>query len=440
MPPLPEFKTFASITAHLDSLGFFHWDLTLTRIRRVLARLAQLLALPHGCGPLTAHIVGTNGKGSTAAFLAALGQAHGLRTGLYTSPHFISVRERIVVDGLPLSASEWVACANLVRQAGGEDLTYFEFITAVAAAAFARAGVELLVLEAGLGGRHDATTALPAEVVLFTPISLDHETVLGPGLPEIAADKADALATGRGIRAAISAEQEPGALAALQSAAERLDCPLFESAALIPYPDQAQLGLSGPHQCGNAHLALASWQWLANNFGLKNTSAQCLAGLREAFIPGRLQFIPAGPVIPTDPAAGLPALILDGAHNGHGLRALDNALRQMGITPSAIIFSALADKDMSAAREILTGLSAGPIFVPPVRDNPRAAAPAVLAEMLGRRASPVPDLETALHQAASNQAATSAPVLVCGSLYLLGEFYTLHPKYLTSASPAVHKD
>lgn len=424
MSKLPEFKDFASVAAHLGGLGFFYWDLSLERIGRTLHWLEDLVpAMTHR--PAAAHVVGTNGKGSTATFLAALGQAQGLSAGLYTSPHFLSVRERILVDGKPLSEEEWVVCANFVRQAGGESLTYFEFVTALAAVAFARAKVDLAVWEAGLGARSDAVTAVPADVVLFTPIGLDHENILGEGLAAIAQDKADALVAGRGIKAAITAGQESIVRDALQSAAKRLGCPLLAPAEIIAWPEGARLGLTGAHQQSNAHLALSGWAWLAKYFGLADTEAGHLAGLRQAFIPGRLQFIAP------DPARGLPALILDGAHNAHGLRALHAALRQMGISPGAVIFSALADKDMRAAGIVLSELTLGPIFVPPVQDNPRAAKPSELVAMLGPRAISAPDIQSALALAA---AATSDLILVCGSLYLLGEFYTLHPEYLEPPS------
>ncbi len=437
MPQLSKFNDFAAITTHLDGLSSFHWDLSLERIGRVLGRLTATGPGSSAQKTLAVQVVGTNGKGSTASFLAALGQAHSLRVGLYTSPHFVSVRERIMVDGRILPESEWVACANLVWRAGGQELTYFEFITALAVAAFARAGVELVVWEAGLGGRHDATTALPVDLVLFTPMSLDHEAVLGAGLAAIAADKADALAQGRGIRAAITAGQEFAALTALQNAAARLGCPLLAPAEVAAYPESTHpkldsLGLAGPHQRGNAQLALAAWHWLAANFSLPNTESGRLAGLRQAFIPGRLQFIPA------DPAHGLPPLILDGAHNAHGLQALAEALHNLGISPAAIIFSALADKDMRLAGEILPGLTSGPIFIPPVKDNPRAAAPADLAALFGSRAKCAPDLAAALSLAGQallpSPAGPENPILVCGSLYLLGEFYTLHPEYLEPPS------
>ncbi len=418
MPVPVEFADFSSLQKYLHDLDFFHWDLTLGRIRRALAYLKPYSGAPRPC---IAHILGTNGKGSTATFLASIARAQGLRVGLYTSPHFVNLRERILIDGKPLPESEWVACANMVLRTGEKDMTYFEFITALGLSAFARAGVELLVLEAGLGGRNDAVTAFPADLVIFTPLSLDHENVLGHGLAAIAADKADALAPGREIKAALSTEQEPAAYEALAAAARKLDCPLFKPEEIIAYPGGARLGLAGAHQKGNAHLALAAWQWLADNFGFKNTEEGRLAGLREAFIPGRLQFIPA------DPAGGSPALILDGAHNTHGLLALRAALDELKLKPGAIIFSALADKDISAAAKILAGLTAGPIFVPPIKDNSRAATPADLAGFLGPKACPVSDLAEALRLAKEK---SPGPVLICGSLYLLGEFYTLYPRYL----------
>lgn len=418
MPTPAQFSDFLSLQKYLHDLDFFHWDLTLGRIRRALAYLKPYSDAPRPC---TAHILGTNGKGSTATFLASIARAEGLRVGLYTSPHFASLRERILIDGKPLPEAEWVTCANMVLRTGEKDMTYFEFITALGLSAFARSGVELLVLEAGLGGRNDAVTAFPADLVIFTPLSLDHENVLGNGLAAIAADKADALAAGREIRAALSTAQELVAYEALLAAAQKLNCPLLKPEEIIAYPEGAKLGLAGAYQRGNAHLALAAWQWLADNFGFKNTESARLAGLREAFIPGRLQFIPA------DPAAGSPALILDGAHNAHGLLALSSALSELKIRPAAIIFSALADKDIGAAAKILADLTAGPIFIPPIKDNFRAAAPEDLAKLLGPAAVPVADLAEALRLA---QKESSGPILICGSLYLLGEFYTLHPRYL----------
>lgn len=419
MPAPTKFSDFSSLQSYLDSRGFFHWDLTLDRIRRVLAKFE--LFGGSVSRPRIVHVVGTNGKGSTSTFLAAMARAQGLRVGLYTSPHFVSIRERALINGEILSEREWVACANLVLAAGGADLTYFEFISALSLAAFARAGAELIVLEAGLGGRNDATTAAPADMVIFAPISLDHENVLGAGIEAIAADKADAMAVGRGIRATITATQEPAVADILRGAAKRLAAPLFSPAELVAYPEGTALGLAGPHQWGNAHLALAAWQWLADNFGFKNTEEGRLTGLREAFIPGRLQLTPAAPV------EGLPALILDGAHNAHGLQVLAAALGMLKLKPGAIIFSALMDKDMAIAADVLPQLTSGSIFIPPIKSNPRAAAPEALAGLFGARGRVAPDFAGALRLAAKE---SSGAVLICGSLYLLGEFYTLYPRYL----------
>ena len=157
----------------------------LDRMRAALDRLA--LRRPPCC---VVQIVGTNGKGSTSTMLAALAQAHGLRVGLHTSPHFLSPRERVRLDGAMLPEERWLELANILMQRGGDDLSYFEFVTCLAVMAFAEA--DIAVMETGLGGSYDATTALEADLVVFTPIDLDHQSVLGPFLKDIAADKAGA--------------------------------------------------------------------------------------------------------------------------------------------------------------------------------------------------------------------------------------------------------
>ena len=164
------FSTPADIQRHLDSLGLFHMDMGLGRMRRALAALD--LARPPF---VVAQVLGTNGKGSTSAFLASLALAHGCRVGLYTSPHFVSPTERIRIGGpeqpicAPWPAENWVEPANQVMAVAPE-LTYFEFLTVLALLGFAREGVELAVLEAGLGGRHDATTAVAADLLCYAPI------------------------------------------------------------------------------------------------------------------------------------------------------------------------------------------------------------------------------------------------------------------------------
>lgn len=446
------FATYDDVQAHLDRLGMFHMDLGLGRMERVLDALS--LAAP----PFTvAQVVGTNGKGSTSTFLAAIGTAHGLRTGLYTSPHFVTPRERIRIDEDMLSADQWPALANRVMAAGGDSLTYFEFLTVLGLLAFREAGVQLAVLEAGLGGAHDATTAVAADVVCVTPIGLDHQSVLGPTIAAIAADKAGALRPGV---PAVTAPQPADAMDELRTAADACGATLHEADDLARLPAKAELGLTGPHQRTNALVAMAAWITLAKANDWESHEDAVRRGLADAWIPGRLQWVesPAAesygadeadgaggadaPVAPRTPGmpplsdmSGMPALparlVIDGAHNAHGLAALREALADQCVRPAVVIFSCLADKDLAAVAEEVRRMSGdAPVLVPTIRNNARAARGEDLAALLGPAARAVPDMVAALAEATA--LAPYGPVLLCGSLYLLGEFFTLRPDCLES--------
>ena len=414
------FHHFDDVQDHLDGLGLFNMDFGLDRMRKALAALG----LDHPPF-VTAQIVGTNGKGSTSTFLACLARAHGVKTGLYTSPHFVTPRERIRIDGRMLPESAWPALAERVMQAAPA-LTYFEFLTVLGLLAFAEAGVDFVVLEAGLGGHYDATSAAPVQAVCFTPIGMDHEKILGPTLTDIATDKAQAMRPGV---PAFAAPQEEEALACLRRTAQEKGAELHETADL-PFPE-TPLGLAGPHQRVNARLALAAWTWLASRHGWAQRPEAVASGLAAAHFPGRFQRLPA---------QGLrPPLILDGAHNPHGLRALEQALLDARITPSAVIFSCLADKDVT---HMLPFVRRTPgdvsLFVPTIQDNERAMSGEDLARLLaeGRgaaRTEAVQRVSLALREAARcvpPEGAEQHSVLLCGSLYLLGEFFILHPDAL----------
>ena len=251
MKTAKRFTTIDQIWEHLDGLGLFHMDLSLTRMETALSRLG--LSRPPF---VVAQIVGTNGKGSTSAFLDSLSRAHGCRTGLYTSPHFLSPCERIRIDGVPLQEDLWPGLTTEVY-AARPDLTYFEFLTVLAILAFARQGVQLAVMEAGLGGAHDATTALASDLTCFAPVAMDHAAILGPTLRDIALDKCGAI---RPRVPVVSAPQFPAAEEVLRRQAERLAAPLH---IVEPLPGNMPLGLAGPHQRINAAVALHAWQALA---------------------------------------------------------------------------------------------------------------------------------------------------------------------------------
>ncbi len=410
------FRAFDEVLGHLDRLGLFHMDFELDRVRRA----ASVLGFDRTTTPVI-QIVGTNGKGSTASFLASLARAHGLRVGLYTSPHFVTPRERIRINGSMLPGSAWTDPASEVLAAAPE-LTYFEFLTVLAFLIFVRADVDLMVMEAGLGGRYDATTALRADLVCFTPIALDHEKVLGSTVEAIAADKAGAV---RERTPVLTGVQSPEVLQVLERAAAVRQAPLLRAHETAHLPRGVRLGLAGPHQHDNAELALAAWTVLARRIGRIPDPAAVAQGLAEARIDGRLQYIPA------DAVRGDPPFLLDGGHNPHGLKALHKALKEEGLHPSAVIFSCLADKDIDALLPVVRRIANGaPLYVPTIQDNERAMDGDELAARLGCGAQAFPRLYPALKAAASLDPfpTDDRPVLVCGSLYLLGEFFTLRPQ------------
>ena len=401
------FQNVREVLAHLDGLGLFHMDLSLNRMHRALEAL-DLTRPPFR----VVQILGTNGKGSTAAFLASLCMAHGCKTGLYTSPHFVSPEERIRVDGRPWPAESWTAHANEIM-AVVPDLTYFEFLTILA-------------------GRHDATPAVPADLLCYAPVALDHRDVLGPTLTAIATDKAAAV---RGPAPVCAAPQFPEAARCLEEAARAHKAMLFQAAPL-PAASAPGLGLAGPHQLINAGLALAAWRHLAPllDKNADNTTAQA-HGLAHAFLPGRLQSVPG--------TKDSPPLLLDGAHNPHGMRALLRALDEAGIQPAGAVFSCLGDKDWHTSALMLKHwLGAAPLFIPAL-DNPRAADPHEVARACdglppatatvfeGPRA--LPDALAAARRLEG--ADPERPVLLTGSLYLLAEFFALFPHLLAAVPP-----
>jgi dihydrofolate synthase/folylpolyglutamate synthase len=435
-------------------------ELGLERIQRVLRSLRP--ARPG----LAVQVAGTHGKGSTAACFAALARAHGLRAGLYTSPHFLTPRERILVDGRMLSPDAWTALANRVLDAeGGEALTYFELLTAMAALAFGEAGVDVAVYEAGLGGRHDATTALDADMVLFTRVGLDHCAVLGPTVAAIAADKAGAMRAGQ---TAVTCAQHPDAARVLAEAARacgarlrhasdavtfdpetgraqldprRLPGVLRDPAEPLPEPGpDAPAGTSplrpeppipepslarelGLPRLQAALTALAGWHLHCLDAGRPMDPEACRRALVDTRVPGRLQAVPP---------QGAPEYLVDAAHNPESLQALGQELARRGRVPGAVVFTCLRDKDLEAMAAALAEWAAGlPAWVPDIHAPGRARPAAEVAAALAARGldpRACADTPRALEQARA--AAGKECVLVCGSLYLLAEFFTVRPECL----------
>ena len=395
----------------MDRLGLFHMDLTLDRMETFRE------ARPVPDVPVV-HVVGTNGKGSTAAFLCSIARAHGWKTGLFTSPHFVTPRERVQVNRTMLPRETWVELGNdIMATDGGDKLTYFEFQTCLAMLAFEREGVDLAIMEAGLGGRYDATNVFAPHMTLFTPIGMDHESVLGPTLTDIARDKAGAIHPGGAV---ITGIQVSEALIPLQDRAQRVAARFMYAVDMADPQDGVPLGLPGIHQTANARLALAGWRWLSADMGIKSDPVLERFGLESAFLPGRMQ------PVELDGRQ----IILDGAHNVPALEALGAALRAQDIRPGAVVFACLKDKNVEDMLPLVCSLTDGPIVVPAL-ENERASDPETLAARLGGSARTAGSMAEALDACVG----VPDPVLVCGSLYLLAEFYTLHPEFLTPKRP-----
>lgn len=342
-----------------------------------------------------AHIGGTNGKGSTCSMVAASARAAGLRVGLYTSPHLVRFAERIRIDGEPISDALLVTVLEDALRIGA-DLSFFETATLAAFLAFREAQVDLAVVEVGIGGRLDATNVVEApKVTAVTGVAFDHQDKLGDTLDAIAREKAAIAKAGRPlVLGAMPEEAERAAIAVATRAGARI-------VRCLELPPAMPIGLAGPHQRGNARVAFTAGAEL----GL--SEAARTRGIGEASWPGRFESI----TVDSGDLRG--PWILDGAHNPDGARALVAALA--GTRLGALVFGALADK---AWREMLPVI--GEIAAPRVYAAPRGripVAPETLAEALP--GSPSSSLREALVSA--RERAGDAPVVVAGSLYLVGE-------------------
>jgi dihydrofolate synthase/folylpolyglutamate synthase len=383
------------------------------------------------------QIAGTNGKGSTAVMLESVTRAAGIKTGLYTSPHLLSVTERVRVNGREIGLEEFASLATRVQSAAGRLLqegllpalpTFFEHLTAIAFLAFAEARVQLAILETGLGGRLDATTVARAGLVAITPIALDHQEYLGETLPEIAAEKAAIIRAGA---EAVVATQEREALrvilerCAACGVTPRTGAPLLEltgaedvgrlRATFETKEDRYEgvlLGLRGRHQITNASVAIALAETLRER-GFPITREAVMEGLESARHAGRLALR----------HIGANALLFDGAHNTAGARVLRDFLDEFVSSPVTLIFGAMRDKDLSgiaatlfpvATQLILTGVS-----------NPRAATPEMLEGFapasLNHEAITLTSTPAEALAAARRLTPAGGLVCVAGSLYLVGE-------------------
>ena len=348
------------------------------------------------------HVAGTNGKGSTCAMLESIYRAAGLRTGLFTSPHLVSFRERIQVDRQLIPENDIVRLVDELRAAKGDlESTLFEFAAVVALKYFAEQKCDLVIWETGLGGRLDATNIVTPLASVITNIAFDHQQYLGDTLAKIAAEKAGIIKPSIPV---VTATDDPSAFAVIEATARENNSPLTR----VNQPLPAHSGLLGEHQKLNAALALATVQVLQPQIPV--TDAQVRTGLASVQWPGRLQLL----------RRGNQRILLDGAHNLAGAETLRAALQSdFAGAPPVLIFGALADKQWTEICNVLAPLAKS-IFTVPVA-SPRTADPASLATTFRNAnprvtASPLSGLVEAL------QANCNEPfILITGSLYLVGE-------------------
>jgi len=398
--------------------------------------LAERLGRPDRAYP-SAHIAGTNGKGSTAAFLESILRHAGFRTGLNTSPHLEKINERIRINGEEIGDQAFAESFTRIHERIEELLaagklrahpTYFECVTAMAFEYFARERVQLAVFEVGLGGRLDATNILSPLVTIITRIDFDHENFLGHSLKEIASEKAGILKHGVPL---VLSEQRPEAREVILARAKSLGCLVIEPAQIFRVDQESmQAGsvhahvieadsgrnfelapsLPGRFQLENALNAVAAAQLLQNR-GFQISDNTIMQGIANTVWPGRLEKLQTAPDV-----------YVDGAHNPSAARELAHFLEQnLASRKIWLIYAALRDKAVDEVAGLLFPHAAEVIFTAP--RTSRAVSAAQLAEIAGHHAahfSVIPDAERAFEHALA-EAAPEDAIFITGSLYLVGQ-------------------
>jgi len=376
---------YDDVVTALDQRGFTRMVFDLGKIRDLM----DVLGSPQRAYPAI-HLTGTNGKTSTARMIDGLLRAHGLHTGRYTSPHLETVRERISLDGEPISEERLVATyqevaplAELIDARYSEPLTYFDMTTAMAYAAFADAPVDVAVVEVGLGGEDDATNVIEAGVAVMTPIGLDHTEWLGDTIEDIAWAKAGiihkgatvitALQTEEAMRPIIERSAEMGATIAREGSefgvierAQAVGGQVLRLQGLRAVYDEVFLPLFGAHQAQNAALALAAVEAF---LGDQVQPELVVEGFAQVDSPGRLERVRSAPTI-----------LLDGAHNPHGMAATVSALEEeFSFRHLVAVVAVLGDKDVAGLLDLLEPVAAR--IVVTQNSSPRSMPVAELAQL-----------------------------------------------------------
>jgi len=400
---------------------------------RRMEKLLQPLGSPH-LGTRTVHIAGTKGKGSTAAMITQTLISAGYRTGLFTSPHLHTLRERIRIDGAMISEADFAALVTELKpivesankQAAFGELTTFEILTAVVFAYFKKNRVDFQVLEVGLGGRLDATNVVKPDICIITSLSLDHTEILGDSVAKIAAEKAGIIKPGCIV---VNAPQVDEAAQVIKQVCHQQRADLIQLGQDVTWHKTSgdlhgqtltvftksghydlTIPLLGDHQLENAATAVAATEALVS-LGTSISSQNIAQGLSQVSWPGRLQILNREPTV-----------VVDGAHNVYSMSKLVEAVKEyFDYKRCFVIFGTSCDKDISGMVQELKSLSNHIIITS--SSHPRAASISLLAEKFnspGVKAMTVGNVMEALSKALSSAKKTDL-ILITGSLFVVAE-------------------
>ena len=402
-------------SALAEALGRFEGlypDTIELSLGRVLNAL-ELLGRPQDRLPPVIHVAGTNGKGSTCAFMRAMMEAAGLSVHVFTSPHLVRFNERIRLAGEIVDDARLIDWLERTHDAiKGQEITQFEATTATALLAFSEVPADVLILEVGLGGSYDATNVIDQPALsVITPIDFDHKAFLGSDIRKIAGEKAGIIKSGR---PALTAIQRKICDDVIAKRAEDVGAPLYRLKAHFIDAMPEDLGLLGEHQRANAALAAMAVQLFGNSTIIGQNAI--FEGARNVVWPARMQRLKDGPLTALAPNQ---EIWLDGGHNPHAARAIARQLNNMpGRT--ALVAAMLASKD--ATGYFMPFRQVRPeVFTLPNAPGHQGAEPQALAEAAtnaGLKAAAYDSLEAALKAAATTGVDR---ILICGSLYLAGE-------------------
>ena len=400
--------TYKEALAWLYSLQRFGIKLGLENIRRLLAALSRSGGFQAAVGDLeialpwkVIHVAGTNGKGSICAMIDSMCRAQGRRTGLFTSPHLVTFRERIRANGEMVSENAVANGLNAIRNLIADwdpHPTFFEVTTALAVKHFSESKIDVAILETGIGGRLDATNAIQSDVSVITQIDFDHQEWLGNTLAEIASEKAGIIKRGVPV---VCAPQRPEAEKVIRARAAESEAPL--QVVSTSY-EGSPIGLAGSYQKQNAAVAIAAIHAAQIDIDDKPTAR----GLTTIDWPARFQ-------------KWDDRTIIDGAHNPAAARILVETWREFfGVHKATLVLAVLSDKDLRGMCEALTPI-ADSVVLPRIRSD-RVAAPEDLAKVLSTITPLLPHSITAsVGEAIDLARAKPNPILIAGSLHFAGE-------------------